>query len=542
MFQAATYSLKSNKRLCSIKTYFIFWMVFISVFILSIPCLVNALESIRVKVGVLKDFPPQYSISKSGEPQGFAIEIIETIARLENLEIEYRIYDTWAEMFEALKTGHIDLIPNQGITKERKQWFAFSDPVETFPVSIFTRSNEHQISSIKSLFGKQVAVVKLNIGEVLVQNESSIIVQKYEHVEDALFNLLSGNVDALIFPEPVLWKLATNAGIADKIKVVGRPLTEILRAISVAKDNQMLLNRINMAVEKLIGSDEYKQIFTRWYGQPEPYWNVKRTAGSLMALLIVVVVFMGLWRYHSMNLLNKKLQKSLDKLSTAEEQLRISHDTLERQVKERTFQLTEVIGELETLFNNSQVGIMVFKGEHVFHKGNQRLADILGYATPMEMKRCSMKNFQLTEERLHDFIERYYIQLKNKEMNQIEYQLKRKDGTSVWCTLSGKALDTVIPADLTKGVVWMVDDISRKKQDEIERERLLLKLQNALSEVKQLSGLLPICMHCKMIRDDKGYWNQIEAYIHKHSDVEFSHSICSDCAKKYYPDVDLYDD
>ena len=63
----------------------------------------------------------------------------------------------------------------------------------------------------------------------------------------------------------------------------------------------------------------------------------------------------------------------------------------------------------------------------------------------------------------------------------------------------------------------------------------------ALSKIKTLSGLLPICSHCKKIRDDKGYWNQIESYIHKHSDAEFSHSICPECAKKYYPDMDLYE-
>lgn len=64
-------------------------------------------------------------------------------------------------------------------------------------------------------------------------------------------------------------------------------------------------------------------------------------------------------------------------------------------------------------------------------------------------------------------------------------------------------------------------------------------LQKALKEVKTLSGLLPICMHCKKIRDDKGYWDQIENYIQKHSGAQFSHSICKDCLKKYYSDLDI---
>ena len=57
------------------------------------------------------------------------------------------------------------------------------------------------------------------------------------------------------------------------------------------------------------------------------------------------------------------------------------------------------------------------------------------------------------------------------------------------------------------------------------------------SEIKRLRGMLPICSSCKKIRDDKGYWNQIEVYIKEHSDAEFSHGICPDCIKKLYPNL-----
>ncbi|MBU0728475.1 MAG: PAS domain S-box protein [Proteobacteria bacterium] len=84
-------------------------------------------------------------------------------------------------------------------------------------------------------------------------------------------------------------------------------------------------------------------------------------------------------------------------------------------------------------------------------------------------------------------------------------------------------------------------DITERKQVEEEREQLIQKLKEALDKVKVLSGFLPICSSCKMIRDDKGYWNQIESYIRDHSEAQFSHSICPDCARKLYPDIDLYD-
>ena len=80
-------------------------------------------------------------------------------------------------------------------------------------------------------------------------------------------------------------------------------------------------------------------------------------------------------------------------------------------------------------------------------------------------------------------------------------------------------------------------DITVRKRAEEERERLIGELQEALAEVRTLSGLLPICASCKRIRDDKGYWQQIEAYIQAHSEAEFSHSVCPECARELYPEL-----
>ena len=74
------------------------------------------------------------------------------------------------------------------------------------------------------------------------------------------------------------------------------------------------------------------------------------------------------------------------------------------------------------------------------------------------------------------------------------------------------------------------------KRAQQERERLISELREALAKVKKLSGLLPMCASCKKIRDDKGYWNQLEAYVRDHSEADFSHGICPECAKKLYPE------
>lgn len=83
------------------------------------------------------------------------------------------------------------------------------------------------------------------------------------------------------------------------------------------------------------------------------------------------------------------------------------------------------------------------------------------------------------------------------------------------------------------------NEINLRSRAEKENKELIDELQDSLANVKQLSGLLPICASCKSIRDDHGYWSQIESYIHTHSEAQFSHGICPDCAKKLYPDLDV---
>ena len=89
---------------------------------------------------------------------------------------------------------------------------------------------------------------------------------------------------------------------------------------------------------------------------------------------------------------------------------------------------------------------------------------------------------------------------------------------------------------LINAIVERLGKIIERKQVEEALKQERDNLQDALAEVKRLSGLLPICANCKKIRDDKGYWNQIEAYIRDHSEADFSHSICPECAKNLYPE------
>lgn len=118
------------------------------------------------------------------------------------------------------------------------------------------------------------------------------------------------------------------------------------------------------------------------------------------------------------------------------------------------------------------------------------------------------------------------------------YRITDRQGHLKWVWEQGRGIYS------EDGEIELIDgliaDITKQRKIEKEREDLIAQLQAALKEIKTLSGMLPICAACKKIRDDKGYWNQIESYIQKHSEAEFSHGMCPDCLDKLYGDQDWY--
>jgi len=102
-----------------------------------------------------------------------------------------------------------------------------------------------------------------------------------------------------------------------------------------------------------------------------------------------------------------------------------------------------------------------------------------------------------------------------------------------WQLVSGRPLRD--EQGKCRGGVLVVRDIDDRKHAEEERSQLIEELRQALARVKTLSGLLPICASCKKIRDDRGYWNQIESYIRDHSEAQFTHGLCPECMSRLYP-------
>jgi len=124
--------------------------------------------------------------------------------------------------------------------------------------------------------------------------------------------------------------------------------------------------------------------------------------------------------------------------------------------------------------------------------------------------------------------------IRGERVNRIQIVSLRKDLKAIDISLTISAIKN--SSGRITAISAVARDITERKRAEAEREKLLRELQDAVAQIKTLSGLLPICASCKKIRDDGGYWHQVEVYIQRHSHAAFTHGFCPDCIKRLYPD------
>ncbi|MCB2182655.1 MAG: PAS domain-containing protein [Desulfobulbaceae bacterium] len=122
----------------------------------------------------------------------------------------------------------------------------------------------------------------------------------------------------------------------------------------------------------------------------------------------------------------------------------------------------------------------------------------------------------------------------HQDSSSIEHRIYHKDGSIRWVK------NTIVRRYNANNQLYAYDglvrDISPRKKIETEKEILIDKLRKSLKEIKTLRSILPLCSFCKKIRDDKGYWEQVDVYIQNHFDADISHSLCPECMKKHYPE------
>ncbi len=160
---------------------------------------------------------------------------------------------------------------------------------------------------------------------------------------------------------------------------------------------------------------------------------------------------------------------------------------------------------------------------------NPTFFEIWGYKDISNIIGRHFKEFWIIEDRLDEII----AELQSNGKWSSEIQAKKKDGTIFDVQVFAATVydNDGIPVSLMSSSI----DISERKKAEEEKENLIIELKSAVEEISTLRGIIPICAQCKNIRDDRGIWNQIEAYISEHSDAKFSYGLCPECTKELYP-------
>ncbi len=219
----------------------------------------------------------------------------------------------------------------------------------------------------------------------------------------------------------------------------------------------------------------------------------------------------------------------IDKLREQNEQLR----EREKQLRARVAQLEREERFLRTLMDTIPDHIY-FKDRHSrFIRINKAMAEWFALNDPSEAVGRTDRDFFTREHADKAFDDERSILLNGEAVIGVVEKETWPTGGETWVST------TKVPVRDERGEVsgtcGISRDITRHKRLEDEREALVVELQAALDRIHTLHGLIPICTVCKRIRDDKGYWRQVESYVSENAKVTFSHCLCEECSRRLYP-------
>lgn len=229
-----------------------------------------------------------------------------------------------------------------------------------------------------------------------------------------------------------------------------------------------------------------------------------------------------------------KFARSYDDVRSLSSALNKMTEGLEQTVKERTEELRLSEERFRSFFELGVVGMAFLSPDKRWIRVNDHFCRMTGY-THEELSRKTWDELTHPDDAPDDMS--LYGRVLSGEIDSYtrEKRMVRKDGSVMHVQISVRCERKRDGTPLFFDSLF--EDITEQKMANIERDRLLDDLQEAMGNIKTLGGLIPICGSCKKIRDDKGYWSQVELYIMEHTEATFSHGICPDCMKRDFPDV-----
>lgn len=270
--------------------------------------------------------PVTFWDKNTGQPAGFAVDIIDNAAKRAGLEVNYVCKPGWPEMITSVETGEaaISVLLR---SPDREKVLLFSSPIDITYLSYFARS-QGSVKPDKVPMGYAVGVIKGSRSYEYLKNRQGVNLSIENSYQEGIFSLFAGKIDVFAGEESLILKQARETLLEDRIRKIGRPFAEQERCLAVGKDNVQLQQRLNNALKGFIGSPEYQRIYLAWYGSAAPYWTSKKILTASGSILFIFICVMAYWRYASLVRINAKLVRALDEHRRAEESLRKSEAKL----------------------------------------------------------------------------------------------------------------------------------------------------------------------------------------------------------------------
>jgi PAS domain S-box-containing protein len=266
---------------------------------------------LRLRAIVRQKYPLLFVRKNSPDrPEGMAIDVLKAIASRSGISLSWVILPDDADVMEPLREGKGDFVVDWGRTESRSTQFDFSEPYITLPVNVYIRKGSTVLKDTRLMAGLLVGVVHRNVSDEILSPRTDLRVEHYRTIHDALFHLLSGEIDAVAHPGPALFEEARAAGIEDKIEKVEPALAESPRCFTVRKGDAAVLERLNRGLELLIGSHDYQRILLKWFPPPAPFWTTKRIIEANAAAFLLLLLGLGGWHYGGILRMNKALAES----------------------------------------------------------------------------------------------------------------------------------------------------------------------------------------------------------------------------------------
>ncbi len=306
---------------------------------------------VRIIAAIPADFPPTYFRDPAtGQPSGFAVDVMNEVARRAGLKVEYIFGQPWDELHAMVLDGRADLIPNLIVNDARKRMFIFTREVETLSINYFARASDRATGG--PVPGARVGAMAASAAQEHLKTRTDLTVVPYDSLQHMLMDLLAGRLDLILAPASNVLKLATDAGIKDRVRVMEPPVREAVRVIALRPNDEALRARLNLAIDELVGTPAYREIYTRWYGGAPPYWTPARVAYVLGIGFLAAVAALLVWRYRGMARLNRRLNAAVKELEASQAALRESEERY-RLVAEFTYDWEFWLGPDGRVLHNS---------------------------------------------------------------------------------------------------------------------------------------------------------------------------------------------